>query len=150
MATAKPSRMYMPDEYVLTGASMKSRRSANSTISSNRRAISRLVRPSMMPLMNTFSRPEISGWNPAPSSISAEMRPSTRTRPSVGLVMPATSFSIVLLPDPLRPMTPNVQPAGTRNDTSRTAASASPGLRSRTIVPESNALLSVANCRLRP
>ena len=36
------------------------------------------VRPSMMPLMKTFSRPEISGWKPAPSSISAEMRPSHR------------------------------------------------------------------------
>jgi hypothetical protein len=68
--------------------------------------ISRLVRPSMMPLMKTFSRPEISGWKPAPSSISAEMRPSTVTVPLVGLVMPATSFSAVLLPDPLRPMTP--------------------------------------------
>ena len=33
-----------------------------------------------MPLMKTFSRPEISGWKPAPSSISAEMRPSTRDR----------------------------------------------------------------------
>ena len=28
------------------------------------------------------------------------------TVPVVGLVMPATSFSAVLLPDPLRPMTP--------------------------------------------
>ena len=37
-----------------------------------------------MPLMKTFSRPEISGWNPAPSSISAEMRPSTRDRALVG------------------------------------------------------------------
>src|SRR3989441_4610388 len=46
--------MYMPEEYVLTGASMNSRSSANSTISSNRRAISRFVRPSMIPLMNTF------------------------------------------------------------------------------------------------
>ena len=60
----------------------------------------------MMPLMKTFSRPEISGWNPAPSSISAEMRPRTVTVPLVGFVMPATSFSAVLLPDPLRPMTP--------------------------------------------
>ena len=33
----------------------------------------------MIPLMKTFSRPEISGWNPAPSSISAEMRPLTFT-----------------------------------------------------------------------
>ena len=60
----------------------------------------------MIPLMKTFSRPEISGWNPAPSSMSAERRPWTVTVPSVGLVMPATSFSIVLLPEPLRPMMP--------------------------------------------
>ena len=85
---------------------MKSCSSANSTISSKRLVISRFVRPSMMPLMKTFSRPEISGWNPAPSSISAEMRPSTLTVPLVGLVMPATSLSSVLLPEPLRPMTP--------------------------------------------
>ncbi len=39
----------------------------------------------MMPLMKTFSRPEISGWKPAPSSMSAEMRPSTVTLPVVGL-----------------------------------------------------------------
>ena len=60
----------------------------------------------MMPLMKMFSRPEISGWKPAPSSISAEMRPSTVTWPSVGRVMPATHLSSVLLPDPLRPITP--------------------------------------------
>ena len=71
-----------------------------------------------MPLMKTFSRPEISGWKPAPSSMSAEMRPSTVTVPLVGFVMPATSFSAVLLPDPLRPMTPSVWPLGTANDTS--------------------------------
>ncbi len=92
---------------------MKSFISANSTISSNRLATSRFDSPSMMPLMKTFSRPEISGWNPAPSSINAEIRPLTRTLPDVGLVMPATSFSIVLLPDPLRPITPSVRPAGT-------------------------------------
>jgi len=78
-ATANPRRMYMPDEYVFTGASMKSSSSANSTISSKRRVISRLVRPSIIPLMKTFSRPEISGWKPAPSSMSAETRPE-RTR----------------------------------------------------------------------
>ena len=66
-----------------------------------------------MPLMKTFSRPEISGWKPAPSSMSAEIRPSTRTLPLVGLVMPATSFSAVLLPEPLRPITPKVEPFGT-------------------------------------
>ena len=38
-----------------------------------------------MPLMTTFSRPVISGWKPAPSSISAVTRPSTDTSPVVGL-----------------------------------------------------------------
>ena len=67
----------------------------------------------MTPLMTMFSRPEISGWNPAPSSMSAETRPCTRTSPCVGFVMPATSLSKVLLPDPLRPMTPKVPPFAT-------------------------------------
>ena len=61
----------------------------------------------MMPLMKTFSRPEISGWNPAPSSISAEMRPFTVTVPLVGLRDAGhAASSIVLLPEPLRPMMP--------------------------------------------
>ncbi len=67
---------------------MNASSSANSTISSKRLAISRFERPSMMPLMKTFSRPEISGWKPAPSSMSAEIRPRTVTVPVVGLVMP--------------------------------------------------------------
>src|SRR6266540_1762869 len=41
--------------------------------------------------------------------MSAEMRPSTRTVPLVGLVMPATSLSAVLLPEPFLPMTPYVE-----------------------------------------
>ena len=102
----------------------------------------------MMPLMKTFSRPEISGWKPAPSSISAEIRPFTLTVPVVGLVMPATSFSIVLLPEPLRPMTPSVRPAGTVKVTSLHAPRTSrPGCRSRTRLRDSSALFSVANCR---
>ena len=63
--------------------------------------------------------------------MSAEIRPSTLTRPLVGLVMPATSFSAVLLPDPLRPMTPNVEPLGTVNETSVRAGNVSLGCRSR-------------------
>ena len=38
--------------------------------------------------------------------MSAEMRPSTVTVPSLGRVMPATHLSSVDLPDPLRPMMP--------------------------------------------
>ena len=125
---------------------MKSSSSANSTISSKRRVISRFDRPSMMPLMKTFSRPEISGWKPAPSSMSAEMRPSTGTVPVVGFVMPATTFSAVLLPDPFRPTMPKVQPVGTVNDTPLSAWNVSSGFRSLTSVPDRIALLSVANC----
>jgi hypothetical protein len=77
--------------------------------------------------MKTFSRPEISGWKPAPSSISAEMRPSTFTVPSEGLVIPATSFKSVLFPDPLRPMTPSVRPLGTVRLTSFSAVNVSSG-----------------------
>ena len=112
MATAKPSRAYMPEEYVFTGASMKRSSSAKATMSWKRSWTSRRLRPSMIPLMATFSRPEISGWKPAPSSMSAETRPSTRREPRVGLVMPASSFSIVDLPDPFSPITPNVVPLG--------------------------------------
>ena len=72
------------DELLAARRTRRSRRSAARSRAS--------VRPSMMPLMKTFSRPEISGWNPAPSSISAEMRPSTVTVPVVGLVMPATQL----------------------------------------------------------
>ncbi len=101
----------------------------------------------MMPLMKTFSRPEISGWKPAPSSISAEMRPSTFTVPLVGFVMPATSLSAVLLPEPLRPMTPNVEPFGTMNETSVSAGNVSLGCRSRRMLRWNSALFSVENCR---
>ena len=98
-----------------------------------------------MPLMKTFSRPEISGWKPAPSSINAEIRPLTTTVPDVGFVMPATSLSIVLLPEPLRPITPSVRPAGSVKDTSFTAENVSSGSRSRTRLRDSSALFSVAN-----
>ena len=141
--------MYIPDEYVFTGASMKSCISANSTISSNRPVISRFDNPSMMPLMNTFSRPEISGWKPAPSSMRAEMRPFTCTLPVVGFVIPATSFSSVLLPDPFRPMTPSVRPRGTLKVTSLTAANVSSGRRLRIRLRDSSALLRVENWRRR-
>ena len=104
----------------------------------------------MIPLMNTFSRPEISGWNPAPSSISAEIRPFTVTVPCDGLVIPATSLSIVLLPEPLRPMTPRVQPAGTVNDTSRTAVKVSSGLRSRIRLPPKQRALQRRELSLVP
>ena len=42
--------------------------------------------------------------------------------------MPAISFSIVLLPEPLRPMMPNVVPAATSNDTPFSASNVFVGL----------------------
>ena len=85
-----------------------------------------------MPLMKTFSRPEISGME-AGAELD-QRRDAARRRctvPLVGLVMPATSFSSVLLPEPLRPMTPSVGPCGTVNDTSFSAGNVSSGCRSR-------------------
>ena len=54
-----------------------------------------------------------------------------RTDPEVGLPMPAIIFSIVLLPDPLRPTMPNVLPGRTSNDTPFSASNDSSGRRSR-------------------
>ena len=60
-----------------------------------------------MPLMKTFSRPEISGME-AGAELDQRGDPAVDRRPCpvVGFVMPATSLSAVLLPDPFRPMTP--------------------------------------------
>ena len=77
------------------------------------------------------------------------MRPWTVTVPVVGFVMPATSLRSVLFPEPFRPITPRVRPAGSVNDMSFTAENVSSGSRSRTRLLDSSALLSVANCRRR-
>ena len=42
-----------------------------------------------------FSRPVSSGWNPAPSSSSAAVRPTLRIVPLVGRRMPAMHLSSV-------------------------------------------------------
>ena len=43
-------------------------------MSSNRPAMSRRVMPRIAAFRNTLSRPESSGWKPAPSSSSADIR----------------------------------------------------------------------------
>ena len=106
----------------------------------------------MMPLMATFSRPLISGWKPAPSSIKAEMRPATARVPRVGGVMPATSFRSVDFPDPFSPMTPKVAPRGTSKLTPSSAVKVWSGDRSERRLPVSSALFRVLNwflCRKR-
>jgi len=78
-----------------------------------------------------FSRPERSGWNPAPSSSRAPIRRETRTLPEFGCKIPAMHFSRVLLPEPFWPITPNTSPSRTSNVTSLTAMNSSNLLRPR-------------------
>jgi hypothetical protein len=99
----------------------------------------------MIPLIMTFSRPEISGWKPAPSSIRAETRPSTIRVPRLGLVIPATSLSSVDFPEPFSPITPKVEPRGTSKETPSRAVKISPGVRSVMRLPVRSALLRVLN-----
>ena len=85
----------------MTGASRNSSMPAKRTTSSNRAGDLLLRnRPSNRPVISMFSRPEISGWNPAPSSSSAASLPRTATEPRVGRTMPASSLSSVDLPEP--------------------------------------------------
>ena len=55
---------------------------------------------------------------PAPSSRSAEMRPSAVTVPAVGVRTPVMILRIVDLPEPLTPMMPTVSPFRTLKLTS--------------------------------
>ena len=66
--------------------------------------------PMMAPYSRTFSRPERSGWNPAPSSRREDTVPWVRTEPSEGLSVPAMMERSVDLPAPLWPMSPRVSP----------------------------------------
>src|SRR3990170_5885853 len=63
-----------------------------------------------MPLwqMRLAGRPEISS-------------PLRRMEPAVGAYMPATQLKVVLLPEPLGPISPRISPSPTSNDTFETA-----------------------------
>ena len=98
---------------------------AKSTISSNRASSCFFVRPRIAPLRYTFSRPDSSGWKPAPSSRSAEILPLDAIVPWSGRRILAMHLSSVLLPEPFSPMIPNVEPSGTSNDTSWSAQNSS-------------------------
>jgi hypothetical protein len=71
--------------------------------------------------MNTFSRPVKSGWKPAPSSSSEATLPPTSRWPLEGRKIPAIRRSSVVLPEPLRPITPTASPGSIENEASRTA-----------------------------
>ena len=81
--------------------------------------------PRIAALRNTLSRPDSSGWKPAPSSSSADIRLCTRTLPEFGWRMPAMHFSSVDLPDPFSPMTPKTSPSFTVKLTSLRAVNSS-------------------------
>src|SRR5918994_3889437 len=49
----------------------------------------------------------------------ARSRPSKRTAPALGLRSPMTVFMSVVLPAPLRPMRPVIEPVGSSSDTPR-------------------------------
>ncbi len=92
---------------------MNSPSSLNSTILGKRSAISASLMPRIEQLRWMLSRPENSGWKPAPSSSSEATRPCTASSPSVGRVMPVSSLSSEDLPAPFSPMIPTVEPCGT-------------------------------------
>ena len=76
------------------------------------------------------------------------MWPSTSTTPSDGVRIPASTWSSVLLPAPLGPMTPTDSPFRTSNDTLRSAQnSVSPSRRTRRMI-ESRTVCFLVSLRL--
>ena len=120
-ATANASRTFIPEEYLLIGVSKNFSTPEKSTISSNFRSISFLCIPKIVPFRYTFSLPLNSGWKPVPTSRRLATRPRTLTSPDVGSVMRLIIFSNVLLPAPLRPITPSTSPSLMSNEISRSA-----------------------------
>ena len=97
---------------------MNSPMSAKSAISSTFSLISARVRPSRAPLKKMFSVPVSSPSKPVPSSIKGAIDPRITAQPDVGVMIPAATRRSVDLPAPFEPITPNVSPAGTSNETS--------------------------------
>ena len=103
----------MPELYVLTGRSTKSPSSLKRMMGSSLSSISSSLIPRIEHARWMLSRPENSGWKPAPSSINDVTRPFTCTSPCVGSVTPDRSFKSVDLPAPFAPMIPIVEPFAT-------------------------------------
>ena len=92
----------------------------------NRSSVSSSLIPRIEQFRRMFSRPENSGWKPAPSSRREAIRPRVMISPEVGWVMPVSSLSSVLFPAPFSPMIPTVEPCGMSRYTSRTAQNSFP------------------------
>lgn len=110
VAIANARRATIPSEYARRGTSAKSSNSENSRIPVNFAAISRLEKPCIEPLKKIFSLPESSGSRPAERPRIAPTFPFTITRPTVGLITPASVFRRVVFPAPLSPITPTISP----------------------------------------
>src|SRR5579863_8795115 len=122
-----PSLTNIPEEYRFTGRSIKGRISAKSMMRSSFAWISRRRMPIIDPCRKIFSRPVSSGWNPEATSSSAAILPRMVISPLVGVVILASNFRMVLLPEPLCPMIPSVSPRLTPKLTSRKAQNSLPG-----------------------
>ena len=105
--------------------SMNRSRPAKATMSSNRFSSCFLESPRIDPLRNTFSRPDSSGWKPAPSSSRAETLPLTSIEPLSGRRILARQLSMVDLPEPFSPTRPKVVPCSTSKLTPSSAQNSS-------------------------
>src|SRR3954463_7946684 len=68
-----------------------------------------------------FSRPDRSGWKPAPTSMSPAIRPRVSTSPLSGSRTPEISLSSVDFPDPLKPSSATDCPCSTAKETPSSA-----------------------------
>ena len=89
----------------MIGASMNGPMSANSMMLGVSVRIAGPSMPMNAPASRMFSRPVRSWSKPAPSVSRLEIRPSTSTEPADGVMIPASTWSSVLLPAPFGPMT---------------------------------------------
>src|SRR6266487_1194527 len=98
-----------------------------------------------------FSRPVSCPWNPVPTSSKHPTRPKSRASPAVGSVIRLSTLKSVLLPAPLRPITPSTSPRRRSNDTSRKAHNVSWPRRCNGCLRRcATSSASVPNCRRGP
>src|SRR4029079_8468324 len=74
--------------------------------------------------------------------------PNTRASPSVGRAIPSNSLIVVVLPAPLRPRKPQIDPAGTARSSPRSASTAPQCLRSPAVsmISVSATIASCSRC----
>src|SRR5688572_16232790 len=68
-----------------------------------------------------FSRPDRSGWKPAPTSMSPATRPRVSTLPESGRSTPEIIFNVVDFPEPLKPRRATASPSWISKETPSSA-----------------------------